>query len=609
MRVRTKLIVVILFVALVPVAVSAWTTLAVHQAAFDDKVRELQLVSAGYGATLAQSQLEASQRGLAGIVQRSTHWPSLSAAEREGASWLVFGQLDEIAAVVVIDGSDRLLEPAAYLPSAVTDAEWAAHPHLEAGSLADLGRSVPLGPARERGVALGEAQFVADEVLLPVGFAVEGATAEAPRWVVGVVLSLSSICARLREHRPPRTRVAMWDAQGRQLCPSSEAAEVPFREVRAAGTGTLRHRTREGTELLAAAATTEAGWSVVIAQPAADALAPGRRIQRQTWLWIAIGVLGALFTGTYLARGITIPLRALERGARRVAGGDYGVRIAVDSADEIGEVAASFNAMSDEIRVWNAELQQRVEDRTRELREAQDQLLEARKLGAMASLSAGVAHEINNPLTSVLAFTQLMLARARRSEGTSEEVTMLTTMENEALRIQDIVSRMQRLSQHESTGLGPVTADALFDLVASRMERQLTEGSVEVIRAAADDLSPISGNRGQLTTALEYLCDNALKAMQETPRRLTFRARDVEGELVALEVEDNGRGMAPEHVERAFEPFYTTKDDWRGVGLGLSVVHRIVTNHGGTVRIRSTPGEGTTVTLTLPTHRGGAHLA
>jgi signal transduction histidine kinase len=328
----------------------------------------------------------------------------------------------------------------------------------------------------------------------------------------------------------------------------------------------------------------------------------------QTLFWIVLGIVGAVIAGTILARGITGPLRELESGARRVAAGDYEKKIALDTKDELSEVAGAFDAMSDEIRAWNAELTERVEERTRELKAAQEQLLEARKLGAMASLSAGVAHEINNPLASVLAFTQLLLSKARKSEGAAKQVSMLETVETEALRINDIVSRMQRLSQEQGEGFGKVSPGGIFDLVLTRMDHALEEASIHVDRRDDSHPSEVRGNREQLATAFEYVVDNAIKAMSGEERKLGLRVRDVEGELVVLEVSDTGRGIAAEHLDRVFEPFYTTKDDWRGVGLGLSLAHRIVTDHGGSIRIDSTLGEGTTVSVTLPASRAEAHL-
>jgi len=509
----------------------------------------------------------------------------------------------------VVDAEDRLLQPVASIPPGVSEPGWEAHPRVEESALASLQERLPWAAAREQGSAIGEPFARDDDVLLPVALAVDGARPGDRGWVVGVYLSTDSICAHIAGQRPPNSEASLWDDAGRELCRGTVGAgEVPFARAHEIGAGTLQFQPEGAPALIAAVAQTTHGWSVVIEQPAARVLAPGRRIRRQSLLWILLSVVGALLAGTILARGITLPLSQLEAGALLLTDADYTEKIALETQDELAEVANAFDAMSDEIQLWDATLTGRVDERTRELEAAQEQLIEARKLGAMAALSAGVAHEINNPLASVLGFTQILLSRASKSGESTQEAELLATVETEALRIRDIVTRMQRLSESQTQGRTSTEVREVIDLVLSQKQTALDEGSVEVERDEPSDLPKLHCNREELTMALGHIVDNAIRAMDAADARLHLQVRCRGGELVVFEIRDNGRGIEPQHLDRVFEPFYTTKDNWRGVGLGLSVAHRMITDHGGTIRIESTIGEGTLVTVTLPASRVEAHL-
>jgi signal transduction histidine kinase len=262
--------------------------------------------------------------------------------------------------------------------------------------------------------------------------------------------------------------------------------------------------------------------------------------------------------------------------------------------------------MSTEIQEWNEELHQRVDDRTRELKEAQKQLLESQKIAAVSSLAAGVAHEINNPLTGVLGFAQVLKSRAAKA-GMDKDVEVLGRIESEARRIRDIVQTLLSFSQEYSgEGFSPFGVNAMIEDSVELVRGQVEERTIDVVTELESGLPQVRGSIGQMRQVMLHLLNNAVTACDEGGR-IEVSTVLVDGELLRIRVSDDGRGISAENLGRVFEPFFTTKDDWQGRGLGLTVTYRVIEEHRGTIKIDSVEEEGTTVTILLPV-TGGAHL-
>ena len=617
MNVRAKLLLIIGFVALLPLSFLAYTTLGLHQQVVDQKISELNVRSAKYGAKIVEANLERAITGLKPTLDTSIRWADLTPSEREGALWLIYGQSRAIVAVALLDAGGRVLARSAHVRAAEARA---GEPALSAEDLQLLAAGVPREHALATGLARGAPVRVARGALLalPVGFRVAG---PAGPWIVLVGYSLHEACAELGRERLEPTTVLLLDEHGGKLCASPAAAEraavapALLERLAAGERDSLRYAAQGGEPMLAAAAETPWRFRVVVTQPLAVALAPSARMRSESLLWIAIGVLAALGAGLVLARGISQPLAALARGAETAAKGDFSVRLAVEGSDELANVSASFNHMCSElearereIRAWNEELRVRVEDKTAELRQAQNALLESRKIAAMAALAAGVAHEINNPLTGVIGLTQVLRARAQKGDDKAE-LELLVSIEREALRMRDIVHKMLLLSQvQETRGLHELQPGELLREVLNARREKLRDAGILIEEDFAPNLPSVLGDREQMSQVFEELIDNAIKAMRGKSGRLHVASHSIGGELVRLRVSDNGRGIAPEHLDKVFEPFFTTKDDWHGQGLGLTAAYRVIEAHHGTIKLDSQLGEGTTVTIALPAMRQGAHL-
>jgi two-component system, NtrC family, sensor kinase len=268
---------------------------------------------------------------------------------------------------------------------------------------------------------------------------------------------------------------------------------------------------------------------------------------------------------------------------------------------------------------WNQTLEKRVEEKSNELRQAQDMLLRSRSLSALGELGAGVAHEINNPLTGALGIVQLLLADLPAGHPSTP---LLRDLETEALRIRKIVQNMLRLSQQQSgNDTTPVDlARAVDDAVELCGPRELSGAGIEVVRHY-EPVPPVRASATQLQEAFIQLIQNARAAIlaaaptpgsaAHRPRgKLILEIKPLEERLVRVTIGDTGGGIPPENLSRVFDPFFTTKTSGRsdaGAGLGLSFVHRIVEDNGGTIQVESTVGAGTKFLLTFPADAARAH--
>ncbi|HEY8120806.1 MAG TPA: ATP-binding protein [Myxococcota bacterium] len=261
----------------------------------------------------------------------------------------------------------------------------------------------------------------------------------------------------------------------------------------------------------------------------------------------------------------------------------------------------------DEIAQLNKTLEARVEERTRELRDTQAQLVQSEKMRSLGQLVAGVAHELNNPIGFVHANLQLLEeyverlmradsdpARRRRAREAIER--LLARSQEGAGRVKQIVQDLRTFSRTDQAELTQVSLNEAIQRTLALMEPRTKNGIV--VERDLGDLPEVRCYSGQLNQVFMNLLMNACDAM-DGRGKITVRTRPARGGVV-LEFQDNGPGMSPEVRSRIFEPFFTTKPVGKGTGLGLSISHGIVERHGGTMSVESAPGEGARFTIRLP---------
>jgi two-component system NtrC family sensor kinase len=280
------------------------------------------------------------------------------------------------------------------------------------------------------------------------------------------------------------------------------------------------------------------------------------------------------------------PVRLLVEGTRRLTASDVDHPIPVPSRDELGELATAFNAT------------------TRKLAHAHRQLVESEKLASVGRLAAGVAHEINNPLTGILTYAEAM--REELDPGPSQRRADLDAIIGEAQRCRDIVHRLLDFARQRPVAMVAANLTELVERVTRLLERQPPFQKVAIAHRLASDLPQVRIDTNQMHQVVVNLLLNAAESMPQGGVITVSTRLAANGAQVVLAVSDTGTGIPPEVRTRLFEPFFTTKP--RGTGLGLAVAWGIVQRHGGSLSFESDAGRGTTFTVELP-RSAPAHAA
>ena len=315
----------------------------------------------------------------------------------------------------------------------------------------------------------------------------------------------------------------------------------------------------------------------------------------------AIGVSLSTWISGRLAR----PVRALAEGARRIAAGEHIAPIAVDTNDEISLLADEFNTMNLEVSSLKNTLEQKVVERTVQLEESNQQLLSAQKdlakaerLAGLGLLSAGVAHEINNPLAVIRGNAELIQDALEPDADGQEEAGEII---QETARIERIVANLRVFSRSGLKRISRFSLGRLLDEILDQIGHQIPLERYHVIRGYWGQDVEIDGDVDQLRQVFTNLIVNGLQAMPEGGELTVNVAAEQADGWMRVIVQDQGSGIRGEDLDKLFTPFFSTKS--RGTGLGLAVSYGIVSDHGGEIQVASHPNAGATFTVLLPAHR------
>jgi PAS domain S-box-containing protein len=235
----------------------------------------------------------------------------------------------------------------------------------------------------------------------------------------------------------------------------------------------------------------------------------------------------------------------------------------------------------------------------------EEQLQQREKLSSIGLLAAGVAHEVNTPLTGVSSYTQMLLGMLSENDP---KHALLQKVRTQAERATNIVNNLLNFSRTGSaTEFAEVNVARVLDDTLQLLEPQMRRSQIEIVRAYEKDAPGVYGNAGKLQQVFTNLLLNARDAIPDGGRIVVSTSTADDGSLVA-EITDTGIGIAPENVAKIYDPFYTTKGVGQGTGLGLAVSYGIVQEHTGRISVESTPGHGTTFRITLPAARSRARL-
>jgi two-component system NtrC family sensor kinase len=319
---------------------------------------------------------------------------------------------------------------------------------------------------------------------------------------------------------------------------------------------------------------------------------------------ISVVILSFLLS-LLLSRFVNNPIDRLLTAIKKAAGGNLDQTVAIRSRDELGELSDSFNKMiselkrsRDAIEEWTQTLEKRVQERTQELERVQDQLIHAGKMAALGELAAGVAHEINNPLTGVLTFSSLMLKKADENHPWKKD---LETIVQQTSRCRNIVKGLLDFARQRKPDKKEWDIHTLIERTLTLVEKQAPFQNITIVKEFGPHIPLLFIDGDQVQQVFMNILLNAADAMTEGGT-LTIKTgwRDGTAEVVFT---DTGPGISREHLPRLFDPFFTTKQTGKGTGLGLAISYGIVQSHGGNIQAESERGKGATFRVTLPVDR------
>ncbi|OGA55630.1 MAG: hypothetical protein A3G81_20335 [Betaproteobacteria bacterium RIFCSPLOWO2_12_FULL_65_14] len=326
-----------------------------------------------------------------------------------------------------------------------------------------------------------------------------------------------------------------------------------------------------------------------------------QQVYQRAWNLIlgATALVGgfAVLMAYLMSRKLARPIRELVSGTRHVMRGDLNHRVTVSERGEIGELMGSFNAMAQEIDEHRGRLERLVQARTAELEQAHESLMRSEKLASIGVLASGVAHELNNPLTSILMNINLLMEEVEDRPDLHRE---LKRVGDDALRCQRIINDLRDFSHRRELEIGPCDLNAVVSDALGLISRQLRLQKIALTRNLPDRMPCVLCDPDRIRQVLMNVFVNAIQAMPEGGT-LSVGTAFQEGRA-AITVTDSGPGIPSDIRSRIFDPFFTTKAE--GTGLGLSIVYGIMEEHGGRVEIDSAAAAGTAVRLLLPTQEG-----
>lgn len=325
-------------------------------------------------------------------------------------------------------------------------------------------------------------------------------------------------------------------------------------------------------------------------------------------------VLAGFLVAYLVHRMIYLPLKDLESGAEKLAAGDLANTIPVRSKDEFGQLAHSFNSMTDalrkshdELEEWGKTLEQKVEEATHELHKAQAESARSEKLASVGLLAAGIAHELNNPLTGVLTFSHLVRKNLPDGSPDAEDLDLVI---RETKRCASIIRRLLDFSREKKPEKTFSNLNTLVEETVHLIDQSAQFVDIDITTDLDGGLPEIWLDENLIKQVIMNMLVNAQHAI-EGEGRITIKTRLLAPEdrpdamkepqeVAEISITDTGCGIPEGDLQRIFDPFFTTKGVGKGTGLGLSVSHGTIEAHGGVIEVDSTVGKGTEFRIYLP---------
>jgi two-component system NtrC family sensor kinase len=330
---------------------------------------------------------------------------------------------------------------------------------------------------------------------------------------------------------------------------------------------------------------------------------------------LLLALIVTLCAGVFLWFGVRRPVKKLTVGTSEIMKGNLDYRINVRTNDEIGVLANSFNNMSEELKrahneltQWAQTLEQRVEEKTKELKRAQAGIVHIEKMASLGKLAATVAHEINNPLEGILNYAKLLRKKLKPGEISEDDANEineeLTIIANETARCGTIVKNLLLFSRQPVGDFAQEDLRSLIDLSLKLIDHHLKMNEIKLETDLSKEPLNLFCNAQQIQQLLLAIEINAVEAMHGGGTLRISAGKDFQAGRLSVKISDTGMGIPEQDLPHIFEPFFTTKKNEKATGLGLAVAYGIAERHGGSISVFSEVNKGTTFTIILPQSSG-----
>jgi len=316
----------------------------------------------------------------------------------------------------------------------------------------------------------------------------------------------------------------------------------------------------------------------------------------------AISVVILLVILFFITSTIIHPLQGMVLATKKIARGDLNHKVELNIKDEIGQLAQSFNQMTTNLKEanekllnWGKTLEKRVEERTEELRGMQDFLVQSEKLASLGKMAAGIAHEVNNPLTSILINTHLMLEKLKENDEFYENLSMIA---DETSRCTHIVKGLLEFSRQEPPQKSFADLNEVLIRTVNLLENQVSYQNIKIVKKLDPNLPLIEFDTNKIKQVFWNLMLNASEAMPGGGTLTIASQFSQNKRYIEILFTDTGIGIPKENTGKLFDPFFTTKPS--GTGFGLAVTYGIIEQHNGKIEVDSVPGEGSTFKVSMP---------
>jgi len=353
--------------------------------------------------------------------------------------------------------------------------------------------------------------------------------------------------------------------------------------------------------------------SLIIKIPLADL---DDAVKKSTAEFYLLATLSTILLASVLIfftnKKIKKPLGAIVEASQAVANGDKDTRLEIkpNQLSDIRMVSLALNDMLDnlqaankELHNWSQQLEYKVQKKTEELGAAQSDLIHVERIASLGKLSLSVAHEINNPLSGILVYTKLVYKQLSNQDidPAKKELMLkqLMLIENETKRCGDIVKGLLDFSRKDQENFEPKHIHEVLRDTCELMNHPMKIANVSFYTDLSAKLDEIYCSPNQIKQAFMALLVNASEAVTENAE-VVLKTKNIDDNFIKIDVSDNGIGISKEDLPHIFEPFFSTKQNTSGHGLGLAIVHGIIKNHKGKIEVKSEPGKGTTISILLP---------